>query len=69
MSEVVIFKVDCMLHPMQMETLRRSLRDQIRDGAVVVPPFISVEYASKVISENCEFKLMDRDGNVVEVNA
>lgn len=64
MAGIVIFKVECMLKPESLKKLRNSIIKQIKDGVVVIPPYMRVEYVSNDITENCEFRFLDKDGNV-----
>lgn len=64
MAGIVIFKVNCMLKPEHMQKIRNSIIKQIKDGVVVIPHYIRIEYVSNEITENCEFRFLDADGNV-----
>lgn len=59
-----IFKVNHMLSGDRLRLLRNNLLDQMKSGIVFLPPYIDFICA---IPKDCEIKIVNRDGSVVEV--
>ena len=61
---VFIFKTYPMFNKDRLEELRANLLDQVKSGVVLLPPYVDFICA---IPKDCEIKILDKDGNVVEV--
>ena len=60
---LLIFRINkCQSHD-DLKIARQEIIDQIKEGVVLLPPYITVE---TVIPADCEIRIVDKDGNVIE---
>lgn len=60
---LLIFKVLRNFRSEDMRKIRKEIIKQVEEGVVVLPYFINVE---TIIPSDCEIRIVDKDGNVVE---
>ena len=61
---IFIFKANHMMSGDHLRLLRNDLLDQMKRGIVLLPPYIDFICA---ISKDCEIKIVNKDGSVVEI--
>ena len=59
----MIFRINKCLSHDDLKIARQEIIDQIKEGVVLLPPYITVE---TVIPADCEIRIVDKDGNVIE---
>lgn len=63
-SGIFIFKTKHMMSEDHLSLLRNDLLDQMKSGIVLLPAYVDFICA---IPKDCEIKILDKDGNVVEI--
>ena len=60
---LLIFRCLNTLRPDRMHEVRDKLINQIKEGIVLLPAYMTVE---AIVPADCEIRIVDKDGNIVE---